>query len=273
MIISFLFVCCRIGIRLSSFGRLWFDDFFVFVGWSMVLATTITWHFAAHDMFETTAVVSGQISPADDPTYIPNAEHYLRSSIGVLVLFQTSLLAIKLSFLFFFRRLTTGLYIKVQMIQWWVIFGITVATWFASIGTIDYGCLAPSLLKIASHCTDQWSVNFSRITLIVNCAMDLTTDALSEYRVENDLATQLIIGIPSHDHPNCDPLEHQDQPAAEISFVRYIFLGNHYNDLRYCPYRCCQQQYSRGRCKLVISLECHRASNWYVFRLVCRGHI
>lgn len=166
-------------IRLKILGRLWFDDLFVFIGWSMVLATTIIWHFTAHDMFQSTAVASGQLSPTSVPTYIQDSEHYLRSSIAVIVLFYSSLAAIKLSFLLFFHRLNTGVHVKVQTIQWWVVFAFTIATWLASIGTINYQCLAPAYLKIAATCIQQWSVDFNWATLIANCVMDVVTDVLS----------------------------------------------------------------------------------------------
>lgn len=181
MAISFLFVCSRILIRLRSFGRLWFDDLFVVIGWSMIFATTIIWHFVERDMFMNTAIASGQLSPASDPTNTPDTEYYLHCSIAVIILFTSSLVAIKISFLLFFRRLTTGVYIKMQMIQWWVVFGITVSTWFASIGYINYQCLVPTLMQIAATCTEQWALDFSRRTLIANCVMDVATDTLSKF--------------------------------------------------------------------------------------------
>ena len=180
MTVSFFFVCCRILIRLRSFGRLWFDDFFVAVGWTMVFTTAIIWHFAAHGMFQNTAVVSGQVSPLSIPTYITDTQFYLRSSIAVIILFYSSLAAIKVSFLLFFRRISAGVYIKTQIIQWWVVLGVTIATWLASVGSINYQCLAPPLEKIGARCLERWSVNYNRNTLIANCVMDVATDILSK---------------------------------------------------------------------------------------------
>ncbi|THV54438.1 hypothetical protein BGAL_0026g00090 [Botrytis galanthina] len=179
MAISFLFVSFRLGVRLKNFRRLFLDDFFVVLGWSMIFATTIIWHFAAHDMFMSTAVASGQISPLDDPTYISDTEYYLRSSVAVIVLFYSSLVAIKMSFLIFFRRLTEGVDNKAQTIQWWTIFGIVIAVWLTCLGTIEYQCLAQPLMVIqSSGCIEQHSVNFQRATLIANCVLDVLSDIL-----------------------------------------------------------------------------------------------
>lgn len=181
MAISFLFVSFRLGVRLKNFRRLFLDDFFVVLGWSMIFATTIIWHFAAHDMFMSTAVASGQISPLDDPTYISDTEYYLRSSVAVIVLFYSSLVAIKMSFLIFFRRLTEGVDNKAQTIQWWTIFGIVIAVWLTCLGTIEYQCLAQPLMVIqSSGCIEQHSVNFQRATLIANCVLDVISDILSK---------------------------------------------------------------------------------------------
>ena len=136
-------------------------------------------------MYLSAAAASGQLSPAKYPTYIQDSEYYIHSSIGMAVLFHSSLVAIKLSFLLFFRRLTNGVYIKVQTIQWWVVFGITISTWIASIGRINYKCLAAPLLQIAATCMDQRTFDIYRRTLIANCVMDVATDALSIHSVAN----------------------------------------------------------------------------------------
>lgn len=146
----------------------------------MILATAIIWHYAAHDMFLSTAVASGQLSIAQDPTYIPDTEHYLRSSVAVIVLFYSSLVAIKISFLLFFRRLTAGVNSKAQNIQWWTVFVLVICVWIVNLGTIEYQCLVPSLLDISSHCLETKSVDFQRAILQANCVLDVFTDALSE---------------------------------------------------------------------------------------------
>lgn len=181
MIVSFLFITARLLIRLRTFGQLWFDDLFVVIGWLFIFASTIIWHFAEHAMFLSTEVSAGLLSPLDYPDYIPATEHYLRSSVAVIILFYSSLAAIKVSFLLFFRRLLNGVHVKGLVIQWWVVLAITIITWIASIADIEYKCLAPSFITIATTCTQDWPIHFQRITLAVNCGMDVVTDVLSEF--------------------------------------------------------------------------------------------
>lgn len=143
----------------------------------MILATAIIWQCIGDRMYQTIAVTSGQLFPPP-ATFVPDTESYLRASVAVIALFYSSLWAVKLSFLVFFRRLNEN--VRGQRIQWWCVFGFTLATYFTCIGTIEYNCLVPSFLEIARHCSGHSSVRFQRITLIFNCAMDVLTDTMSE---------------------------------------------------------------------------------------------
>ncbi|KAF7889869.1 uncharacterized protein EAF02_002284 [Botrytis sinoallii] len=178
MVVSLLFVIGRIAIRLRSFGRLWLDDAFVVVGWICILVSTIIWHYEAHSMFLSAAIASGQMSPLDDPTYATDTEHYLRSSVAVIILFYTSLMTIKLSFMLFFRRLLSGVHEKALLIQWWSILAAILTSWLVCIGDIEYRCLVSDFIVIATKCVQSESIDFQRITLGVNCALDVITDIL-----------------------------------------------------------------------------------------------
>lgn len=177
--ISSFFVAFRAYARWKSFRRYFWDDGFVLFAWILILATAIMWHFVAADLFQISYVASGKLSITHTPTLVQDTELYLRVSIAVIIFFYTSLWAIKFSFLIFFRKLTAGTYIKAQIIQWWVVFGFTLVTWFACLGTLEYNCLAAPLPRIAQHCSDPYAVRFQRVTLIFNCAMDVLTDIMS----------------------------------------------------------------------------------------------
>ncbi|QSZ36724.1 hypothetical protein DSL72_006607 [Monilinia vaccinii-corymbosi] len=176
--VSLLFVIGRIAIRFKSFGRLWVDDAFVVIGWICILISTVIWHFEAHSLFLSAAIASGQMSPLDDPTYVTDTEHYLRASVAVIILFYTSLMTIKLSFMFFFRRLLSGVHERNLMIQWWSILAAIVVAWLVCIGDIEYRCLVSKFEVIATKCVQSGSIDFQRITLGVNCALDVITDIL-----------------------------------------------------------------------------------------------
>ncbi|KAF2090211.1 hypothetical protein K490DRAFT_71845 [Saccharata proteae CBS 121410] len=170
-----IFIAFRTFVRIRTFRRLYVDDGFVFLAWTMLLAITITWQVLASDMYLDNDVATGKLfpPPAD---FAPRVEKFFRASVAIIFLFYSTLWSIKLSFLFFFRRLYMN--IGKLMRLWWAVLALTVATWFVCIGTIEYNCLVPSLLEIEANCSSPYAVNFQRTTLQVNCVTDVVTDAL-----------------------------------------------------------------------------------------------
>ena len=77
---------------------------------------------------------------------------YLGRSIVVIVFSYTGLWAIKLSFLTFFRPL--GHNARNQKPVWWTVLAMTVTTYFAYLGTIEYHCLAGSFEYILGRQID-----------------------------------------------------------------------------------------------------------------------
>lgn len=163
--------------RFKTFRRLFPDDAFVLFAWAIILSTSILWQTIAKDMyFHGEIVRSSQVPP---PDFKPRVERFLKGSAAFVFLFYTTLWSIKLSFLFFFRRLY--LHVGRWMLFWWVILAITMASYFACIGDMEYDCLVDPLEEIATHCQSRESINFQRRTLIANCVLDVFTDILSKF--------------------------------------------------------------------------------------------
>ncbi|OTB08910.1 hypothetical protein M426DRAFT_18309 [Hypoxylon sp. CI-4A] len=120
-------------------------------------------------------VNSGQLwpPPAD---MVKKTEQYYKGQLILLMFFYTSLWSVKLSFLFFFKRL--GQNVDKQKYLWWPIFAFTAASYFVCVGDIEYKCLAPSLEVIIATCSSDANIDFTIITFKVNCALDVVTDFL-----------------------------------------------------------------------------------------------
>jgi hypothetical protein len=151
----------------------------------MVLATSVSWQLLADDMYLNNAVSRGVQMPPQD--FVERSETFLKASAAIVFLFYSTLWSIKLSFLFFFRRL----YINIAgrwMIFWWAITAATIATWAVCVGNIDYKCLVSPIAEIAMKCSNDRAVRYQRITLILNCVLDVVTDVLSEYLIHTPSA-------------------------------------------------------------------------------------
>ena len=141
VILAGIFFVGRIYARVITFHRLYSDDFFVLVAWLMFLSSTIIWQIYKEDLYENLEVSAGLLYPP--PESFPNdTEAYLKASVAVIIFFYSSLWFVKFSFLLFFRRL--GHRVRGQNILWWAVTGVTVASWFASLGTLEYSCLTSS---------------------------------------------------------------------------------------------------------------------------------
>ena len=170
-------ICCslRFLARIRTFKKLLIDDYFVLLALFFVLANAIIWQIYAQHMYYIMIVSAGLEMP--DEGFAQLAESYFKSTVAVIILFYSALWSIKISFLLFFKRLGTN--VRGQKLIWWPVLGITLATYFACIGTIQYPCLVSSFEYLAANCNTPAATSFQQITLKLNCAWDVTTDCLS----------------------------------------------------------------------------------------------
>lgn len=178
-VLSFIFLAIRLYSRLRHAPRrLYWDDGFIMFAWLLALLTSVLWQFVAPYMYIFMNVISGQLWPPPD-TFLTNTEQYYTGHLIVLIFFYTCLFCIKLSFLFFFKRM--GENVAKQKYIWWPVFAVTVAVYIIWIGTIQYKCLARPLEQIIANCSADSDVAFELTTLKSNCALDVVTDFLSMF--------------------------------------------------------------------------------------------
>ncbi|KAK4206939.1 hypothetical protein QBC37DRAFT_444784 [Rhypophila decipiens] len=170
-----LFLTVRLYARLfRGARRLYWDDGLAILAAILVIITTALWQWVAHSMYLTLNVsVGAAVPPAD---FFSQLELWLRVSYVVQTFFYTTLTAVKLSLLFFFRRL--GGHMDRLRYVWWPVLGLTLATWVTGLGTSQFKCLLGSSEYIITYCDKPWAIEFTTVTLKVNCALDVLTDVL-----------------------------------------------------------------------------------------------
>jgi hypothetical protein len=114
--------------------------------------------------------------PGDD--YLQIVTDFVHSYAAVTVLFYTALWTIKVSFLIFFYRIRQNT--TQHKVLWWVAFITTLVTYFASLGTREWGCLVAPLLTIMTECLLPSSIAYSVLSLKVACFLDVFSDFLSK---------------------------------------------------------------------------------------------
>lgn len=143
----------------------------------LVLATACLWQWAAKDIYYFLELDAGLVAlEADFPTRLFRG---LKASLVVELFFYTSLFLVKLSFLFFFRRL--GSHVRGQQYVWWPGFSLSVVTYLVSVGDVEYHCLVNATVAyLQSYCSSQKAINFTTNTLIINCVLDVLSDFASK---------------------------------------------------------------------------------------------
>ncbi|KAJ8059985.1 hypothetical protein OCU04_011598 [Sclerotinia nivalis] len=189
----------RYYVRTKNFHHLLIDDFFAGFAWILLVSTAILWTVIINDFYEIKYVLSGMKMP--DANLFYSLGRYLHGSLAVLFIFYVELWCIKINFLIFFRKL--GDQVRHYQIYWWIVTLFTVAAGAVCIGTIQYDCLG-SVEKAIAECAQPSAVRFEDVTLKVNCALDVLTDALSEF-------LPFVIGMSTDRysliHANINPLE------------------------------------------------------------------
>lgn len=221
--------------RIRSFKKFYWDDAFVLIAWLMLLASAIIWQCISKNMYQALYIASG-VSLSIPPTFIEDSQTYLRGMLAIILLFQSGLWSVKISFLLFFRRL--GENVSGQKVHWWIAFAFTLATYFVGIGTIQYNCLTPSFADIIQNCSFGPAINFERTTLITNCMIDVSSDLMSE--------CSFIAAICSISNISCSPLDpyshamgssHPSSTEASLSrhlLSRFHNHGNFHHSLCGC---------------------------------------
>ncbi|KAI1451394.1 hypothetical protein F4805DRAFT_473809 [Annulohypoxylon moriforme] len=172
--ISGIVLACRLYSRFRGPRRLFWDDPFAIFAFILILVTGALWQWRAKDMYLFNHIQAG-IAPYESDFFLI-MKNWLATSLIVEIFFYTSLISIKLSFLFFFWRLGNGVnYFKYL---WWPVLFLSLSSYFAAIGDINYPCLVGSVDFIISECAKSERKNASSIALKVNCALDVFTDFL-----------------------------------------------------------------------------------------------
>lgn len=126
------------------------DDWLVIVAWLMLLTYTIAWQIKGYFLYWMYDIYSGKTLPTE--TFFEQYTTFLPFIFLWNSLFYSSLWAVKLSFLIFFRRL--GSKAKSHRIWWWVVVILTVGAYVGCITdmSIDYKCSLGDLDYILGEC-------------------------------------------------------------------------------------------------------------------------
>ncbi|KAK4160310.1 hypothetical protein QBC43DRAFT_220076 [Cladorrhinum sp. PSN259] len=170
-----VFLAVRIYARLVAARRLFYDDALVIFAALLVVTMAAIWQCNAPDMYYVLKVSAG--APPDDIGDLLRKLKRTMNITGVAqVLFCSTLTAVKLSVVLFFRRIDMNVD-KLRHV-WWPLVGFILALWAVSIGTNPWQCFVGNPEYILANCQKPDHVRYVRVTMKFNSAMDVCSDFL-----------------------------------------------------------------------------------------------
>ncbi|KAK4175391.1 hypothetical protein QBC36DRAFT_24832 [Triangularia setosa] len=173
--IALIFLGVRLYTRIRASRRLFWDDAILIFGALLVVLSAALWQWAAPTLWFILDVGAGVAFPGDLEKFLQDVESTMRVFFVEQLFFYSTLACVKLSLLFFFRRV--GWHMTKLRIAWWSVLAFVVATWVASVGDAQWGCLVAKGFDIMAQCTEPPAIAYANLTLRVNCALDVLSDA------------------------------------------------------------------------------------------------
>jgi len=135
--IAILFAIIRTAIRLRVYRHLFADDGAVYLALTILVSMGVMYQIITPTMFELERLLTPGAVPSAN--FVQEAALFLKLQFAIIILFWTTLWAVKLSFLLYCRTLFAGL--PNQLLWWWLV------SVFA--GMAYLGCWATQLASCA----------------------------------------------------------------------------------------------------------------------------
>jgi hypothetical protein len=176
-----LLLLVRLYARFDGPRRLYVDDGFLLSAYALALTTTVLCQYNSSDMWEFLSLVASQIRNPPPPDAPPPTEadlpnvRWLRISLAAYLIFYTGLTAVRLSFLFFFRRL--GHNVTRFGYLWWPNLVLTFAVWFGCVGSTPYPCLLSTPENVQDACNSPSAIDYATASLQAFTILDVVSDS------------------------------------------------------------------------------------------------
>ncbi|KAN0072958.1 hypothetical protein V8E54_009072 [Elaphomyces granulatus] len=184
IIVASIFFFARLGLRLFKSVPFQLEDLFILLAFLSFLALAIGYIVAAPAMYRVTDATSGMHFYG---TIFQDGDFMLKIFFANTLLLWCVLWAVKLSFLFLYRRLFLGLSGQIQW--WWAVFVFTVIVFIVCVVSNFTACeslhdyftlgLSPQIVKNTGLCISPRDVRGQFISLYFSFAVDVITDIMS----------------------------------------------------------------------------------------------
>jgi len=146
----------RFYIRLVLQHQFSIDDFFLILGVGCIVCAIGTVYVVLDGLYLGVAMMSGdaEVLSKIPPNWLEITYHYHKMVTISGLLTWAAIVCVKMSFLFFFRKLIER--IHVMIVYWWIILAFTIATSLYGFSTVVVTCPYFNTLKICEFPTHMY---------------------------------------------------------------------------------------------------------------------
>lgn len=224
-----VFAMIKTAIRLYVSKRLFIDDLLVYVALMLLVVMGILYTLINETIFEIDMVGMGEMLPP--PGFEDNVGFFLRAQFAIIVIFWTTLWAVKLSLLMYYKKLFSGLPGHEQRV-WWAVTVFAVLSYIGCWITQLLSC-TPISTYFTGECQTPHDIYVSNLSLYYATSVDIICDIFSKL-CDVALVSFCAYMLFSYGAAPSLALESAGQSTPEVCFGWNIFPGNIYHNLRNC---------------------------------------
>ena len=173
-LIAFAF---RLYIRYHCFQKLLIDDWIMMFALTLLLTVVALGQAFLGDVYTVVDFENGDKIP--DASFPDTLLKALRGFGASLTVALVGILAVKINFLLFFKRL--GTQITMYLVFWYIVLFITVACGAINIGLMDYKCVFGELSYTLSKCIRRSTIKRYFVFQKVSVILDVISDFFSKF--------------------------------------------------------------------------------------------
>ena len=175
-----IFTIIRTIIRLHISRRIFMDDVFVYIALAVLIAMGVLYTLIMDELFEIVLVSEGRLPPT--ASFAAGIPFFLKSQFAIIVLFWTTLWAVKFSFLLYYKKLFVGLPGHMQKC-WWAVVIFSLLAYLGCWATQIAACV-PISSYFTGQCNTPRDIYVGNLSLYYAMAVDIICDILSKHNLQ-----------------------------------------------------------------------------------------
>ena len=171
-----VFTILKTTVRLYVSRRIFIDDFLVYIALTILIIMGVLYTLINNIIFELVLVEGGILQPS--PDFATQAAFFLKVQFAIIVLFWTTLWAVKFSFLMYYKKLFIGLPGHMQKF-WWAVSIFALLAYLGCWATQLASC-EPIPTYFTGQCNSPRDIYVGNLSLYYATSVDIICDIFSK---------------------------------------------------------------------------------------------